>query len=242
MPEGPPTAGSRQDLPKAGARVQHLIRAAQDAPRPSPADTPSARTPAGHGAAGAPPAAFTPPAAAEPERASNRAPAPEASALASHTVATVSDAARPAAAPAPRLDTAPAAPPAAPDAELPDQIVQSLRLQITSGGGEARVHLRPEYLGELTVRVVVQDGVVSARLEAERPAVREWIERHEMSLRQALGEQGLTLDALQVSDHGADDPLDRGDRESDAEREAPERRRRPRRDPDEDAPRFEITA
>lgn len=136
--------------------------------------------------------------------------------------------------------TPPPPPPA--DAGLPDQIVQSLRLHMTSGGGEARVHLRPEYLGELTVRVVVDNGVVTARLEAEVPAVREWIERHEVSLRQALGEHGLTLDALIVSDTAegeeaaARDPRQPRDEEADEPRARP---RRLRRD-DEEAPRFEV--
>jgi hypothetical protein len=144
--------------------------------------------------------------------------------------------------PAPRVEASAQAARPADEAELPDQIVQSLRLQITSGGGEARVHLRPEYLGALTVRVLVEDGVVSARLEAERPAVREWIERHEVSLRQALGEHGLTLDALNVSDHGSDDTLDRGDGEPTSDSHTPDRQRRPRRRRDGHAPRFEVTA
>jgi len=136
------------------------------------------------------------------------------------------------------------APPAAPpsDAELPDQIVQSLRLQAIQGGGEARVHLRPEYLGELTVRVQVQNGVVTARLEAEVPAVREWIERHEVSLRQALGEHGLTLEALIISDKAegeesfARDPHQEQD-PRDPDKPSPRGRRR---QADGDAPRFEV--
>lgn len=131
---------------------------------------------------------------------------------------------------------------AAAEAELPDQIVQSLRLQITGGGGEARVQLRPEYLGELSIRVVVDDGVVTARLEAEVPAVREWIERHEVSLRQALGEHGLALDELSVSDRGgSDEVLDGHEQEEASDRERPQHHRRARRRADDDRPRFEVT-
>ncbi|MGE0463714.1 MAG: flagellar hook-length control protein FliK [Vicinamibacterales bacterium] len=136
-----------------------------------------------------------------------------------------------------------AAPQESSEPELPEQIVQSLRLQATAGGGEARVQLRPEYLGELTIRVVVEDGAVTARLEAEAPAVREWIERHEVSLRQALGEHGLTLDELSVSDRGGSGgALDEGERDDTAERESPQHHRRARRRADDDEPRFEVTA
>lgn len=136
-----------------------------------------------------------------------------------------------------------AAPQESREPELPEQIVQSLRLQATAGGGEARVQLRPEYLGELTIRVVVEGGAVTARLEAEVPAVREWIERHEVSLRQALGEHGLTLDELSVSDRGGSDgALDDAERDDTAERESPQHHRRARRRADDDEPRFEVTA
>lgn len=142
-----------------------------------------------------------------------------------------------------RIETSSAAPALPDEPELADQIVQSLRLHATSGGGEARVQLRPEYLGELTIRLVVDDGVVTARVEAELPAVREWIERHEVSLRQALGEHGLTLDALNVSDGGqSEETLDRDAREHTPDQPSSGRQRRPRRHTGDDGPRFEVTA
>jgi flagellar hook-length control protein FliK len=128
-------------------------------------------------------------------------------------------------------DATPGAGPATTDEPaLADQIVQSLRLQLTSGGGEAQLRLRPEYLGELTVKVVVEDGVVSARLEAAAPAVREWVERHEGVLRQALADHGLSLDTLSVHESApADDANQTFERHSsrgeEREDERPRRRR-----------------
>ncbi len=125
--------------------------------------------------------------------------------------------------------------------DLQHQIVQSLWLHGREGGGEARVRLKPEYLGELSVRVSVQQGVVTARLEAETPAVREWIERHEASLRQALGDYGLTLESLTVEEPARDERPGRRDGEDRREHEQPEHQpRRPRRRPGEDEPRFEV--
>jgi len=202
------------------------------AARPGLADAPSLSVPRESVTAGEEPEAVPP---ASPR-------AIDATRAAHSYLAVAVDAPRQAPAAAARADVP--APPTAPgEPELPDQIVQSLRLHATTGGGEARVQLRPEYLGELTVRVVVEDGVVTARLEAERPAVRDWIERHEVMLRQALGEHGLTLDVLSVSERGSsDEVLDDRDREKASDREQPDRNRRPRRRADQDEPRFEVTA
>jgi hypothetical protein len=147
---------------------------------------------------------------------------------------------------APRLEwRAPAAlaplPPAT-EADLPEQIVQTIRVQVHEGGGEARIRLRPEYLGELTLRVSVDQGVVTARLEAESASVRRWIEQHEGSLRDALGQHGLTLGSLHVSEHehaDSDGARERRDAWAPRDDDAPSRRRRKRSDDD---PEFDFVA
>lgn len=130
---------------------------------------------------------------------------------------------------------------AALDAHLPTQIVQSIRMQAIDGGGEATIRLNPDYLGEVVVAVKVEQGGVSAALQSDTPSVRQWVERNEQVLRQALAEHGLQLDRLSVSEAPAESELDR-----DADPQAPpqdqesrqqSRRRRPR---DGDAT-FEVT-
>jgi flagellar hook-length control protein FliK len=117
------------------------------------------------------------------------------------------------------------------DDVLPAQIIRSFRLLWQAGQGEARVQLRPEYLGELTVAVKVEQGAVTATLHAEAPEVRRWLESHSTSLREALAEHGLKLDRLIVVDErGRQDAAgtDRRQRQRQAEDEgeAPSRRRR----------------
>ncbi|MGE0394806.1 MAG: flagellar hook-length control protein FliK [Vicinamibacterales bacterium] len=120
------------------------------------------------------------------------------------------------AAPAPPAGHAPAAPAARSAAAEPmparltgevgeqvtSQIVQSLRTQVRGGIGEAVVRLKPEYLGEVTITVRVESGRVEASIKAALPAVREWIEGHEPTLRQGLGEHGLSLGRLRVEPDG----------------------------------------
>jgi flagellar hook-length control protein FliK len=126
------------------------------------------------------------------------------------------------------------------DTDLPEQIVQSIRLQALDLGGEARVRLRPEYLGEVVVSVRVDRGAVTATLQADTPAVRRWIETHEASLRTGLAEHGLHLDRLIVSEpaKSESDPEERR-RQSSEEQPA---RKQPRRSPrnEEEAGTFEV--
>ncbi len=139
----------------------------------------------------------------------------------------------------------PAAPPAFPQgAGLPqgvaDQItahlVSSLKLQWREGVGEARLQLRPDAHGTVTVAIRVEQGAVTALVRAESPQVQEWVLQHQQTLRQQMEAAGLRLDDLRVV---PDD--DRG--QSRQQEAPPERRRRFGQAPgkaEADTPRFEL--
>jgi hypothetical protein len=123
-------------------------------------------------------------------------------------------------------------------AELVPQIVQAVKLQWNGDIGEAHLRLRPDYLGELTVSIHVDGGVVTATLASDLPTVREWLQRHESLLRQGLADQGLQLDRLVVageapgreretSDRPPPEPNAESDQPSSGEKQSP---RRPRSD------------
>ena len=103
----------------------------------------------------------------------------------------------------------PAAPPTDRESGVPSdtarQIVQTMRLQWSRGGGEARITLEPSHLGELTVSLKVDQGVVTVKLQAETPIVREWLQTHQQTLRQGLAEHQLTLDRLEIVGPSASD-------------------------------------
>jgi flagellar hook-length control protein FliK len=82
------------------------------------------------------------------------------------------------------------------------QIVQAIRVNALQGASEARVQLKPDHLGALTITLKVEHGQVTATIHAEVAAVRGWIESHESSLRQALSDQGLHLAKLIVEEDG----------------------------------------
>ena len=102
------------------------------------------------------------------------------------------------------------------------EIVQAIRMQFLGGGGEAHIRLEPNHFGEVTVSVRVDQGTVAVRLQAEVPAVREWLQTHQQMLRQGLAEQQLTLDRIEIVE-----PSSTESRERHGERH---REERPRRD------------
>jgi flagellar hook-length control protein FliK len=129
------------------------------------------------------------------------------------------------------------------DTHVPTQIVQSIRLQAINGGGEAIIRLNPDYLGEVVVAVKVEQGSVIAALQAETPAVRQWAERNESVLRQALAEQGLQLDKLTVTEKASETERE-GDSHEGAREDAREEQARQqprRRRPQSGEATFEVT-
>jgi flagellar hook-length control protein FliK len=114
--------------------------------------------------------------------------------------------------------------------ETTAQIVQAIRLQMLRDGGEAHIRLDPRQFGDMTVRIKVEQGQVTARVEADAPVVREWLQSNQHVLRQSLAGQQLTLDRLEVhepaaSSQGRRDESSARDGARDEQRH--QRRRRP---------------
>lgn len=111
------------------------------------------------------------------------------------------------------------------------RLVESMRVQWRQGVPEATVRLNPQHLGEVTISIRVDRGVVSATFHAETPAVQQWLEAQEDKLRNGLADQGLNLERFVVQ----------------RERQQQERRdQRPHqqaryRQPQESGQRFEVT-
>jgi flagellar hook-length control protein FliK len=141
----------------------------------------------------------------------------------------------PAAAPTGKTD-------ATPPAENRDAIVQQIRLLISRGGGEAHIELEPQHFGQLTLSIRVSGDQVVARVVAETPAVRAWLQANEPALREALAGQDLTLDRLEVVEdaEAADEAADRRGR-GEPDQDEPHRRHKPRPGDAAGAHRFEVT-
>jgi flagellar hook-length control protein FliK len=137
----------------------------------------------------------------------------------------------------PRVDIAAALPVEIPEADTVRQLVQTMRMQFRDGIGDAVVRLRPEHLGEVSISLRVEQGSVSATVQAEVAAVRHWLETHEGTLRSNLAEQGLHLEKFVVREDGAQQQHGDG--------QDPQRKRQSRRQArlrqGEAEPQFEVT-
>jgi len=104
------------------------------------------------------------------------------------------------------------------------QIVQSMRMQFRDGIGEAVLTLKPEHLGSVSISLRVENGGLKANVQAEMPAVRQWLESQQDTLRSALAEQGLRLDRFDVEpDAQRQQADDQGQREQSRKRQAQKR-------------------
>ena len=113
--------------------------------------------------------------------------------------------------------------------ETANQIVQAIRFQLVRGGGEATIRLEPKHFGELSITVRVDQGQVTARVQAESPVVREYLQSHQGLLRESLADQQLTLGKFEIAEppaesrdserRSAEERASHGDRQSQRRRQ-----------------------
>ena len=97
------------------------------------------------------------------------------------------------------------------DYEIPRQIVEQARLLRTLTDTQMVIRLKPEHLGELTLRVAVgSDGAVQASFHSDNAHVRNVIENTLVQLRQELNNQGLKVDRVGVYTGLADGQMPQG--------------------------------
>ena len=85
------------------------------------------------------------------------------------------------------------------DYDIPKQIVDQARLIRRGENTEMVMHLKPEHLGDLTLRVSVSEsGAVTASFHSDNAQVRNIIENSLATLRQELSNQGLKVDSVEV--------------------------------------------
>jgi len=85
------------------------------------------------------------------------------------------------------------------DTDAAQNVIRSMRLQWSGSAGEAQLRLEPEHLGQVFVSVRVDQGNVSATLQADSASAQQWIQTHQQELRQALQDQGLRVTHFNVT-------------------------------------------
>jgi hypothetical protein len=79
-----------------------------------------------------------------------------------------------------------------------DQVVKYARLNLREGISEIEIHLKPELLGSLRIKVVMEGKEIGASFFADTPLVREIIQNHLPDLKQAFLAQNLDINKFSV--------------------------------------------
>lgn len=80
---------------------------------------------------------------------------------------------------------------------VPD-LVQKAQIMVTKGGGEMKVTMNPEGLGEVAMRVSVEGGKVSVQMVTESDEAKKLIERSIGDLKSGLAQNHLQIDTIKV--------------------------------------------
>ena len=83
--------------------------------------------------------------------------------------------------------------------ELLSQIVEKYKVVDTQDASEIRIQLKPDSLGKLTIRLIMEKGEMTAKFIADNHSVKEVIESNFSELRDALSQKGINIQNLSVS-------------------------------------------
>ncbi len=102
-------------------------------------------------------------------------------------------------------------------AEVINQIVEQVKVQMNQTVTSMEMQLYPEHLGRIQIHVVSKDGVMTARIVAETEAAKQAVENGLTNLKESMQEQNLKVDAIEVmvSTTG----FERGDENQDSQTE-----------------------
>jgi flagellar hook-length control protein FliK len=82
---------------------------------------------------------------------------------------------------------------------IAEQIVQNVRYVSGEQMAEIRIQLKPEHLGELSLRIATINGIVTAQFLAENQRVKELIEAGFNHLKDALEQAGINISDIEVN-------------------------------------------
>lgn len=83
--------------------------------------------------------------------------------------------------------------------DILSQINSQIKLALNGDESKIQFQLNPEYLGKVTVQIASKAGVLTAQLAAENQAVKEAIESQIVQLRENMTNQGIKVEAVEVT-------------------------------------------
>ena len=83
--------------------------------------------------------------------------------------------------------------------QILEQIVQQMRVTISSEITTMEMQMNPENLGKVYVNISSEEGVVNAQFHATNEIVKEALEAQVATLRESLNQAGVKVDAIEVT-------------------------------------------
>ncbi|GMT49310.1 MAG: hypothetical protein IEMM0008_0849 [bacterium] len=95
--------------------------------------------------------------------------------------------------------------------ELFDQIVSKASVLLSTRRSEMQIQLEPKILGQASLKIIVEDGVVSGRFIVEDRAVKSFLEQNIHVLKESLEARGLEFNQIDIylGSHGQDSDFER---------------------------------
>ncbi|WP_018750917.1 flagellar hook-length control protein FliK [Paenibacillus sanguinis] len=87
--------------------------------------------------------------------------------------------------------------------EMSSFLVNKLEIVKLQGVSEARISLYPEHLGQVDVKITMQNGLLTAQFVTEHAFAKDSLEQQMSQLRAALQSQGLQVSRLEVTQNTA---------------------------------------
>jgi flagellar hook-length control protein FliK len=80
-----------------------------------------------------------------------------------------------------------------------NQIVRKAELMLRQNSSQMKIELQPEFLGRLTIKVIVEEGAVTARFITDNHQVKQMLEANLGILRQTLENHGMRVERAEVN-------------------------------------------
>jgi len=77
-------------------------------------------------------------------------------------------------------------------------LIKQFVLTQGNGASEAKISLHPEHLGQVDIKIMIQNGLLTAKFMTENGAARDLLEAQMSQLRTALQGQGLQVEKMEV--------------------------------------------
>ncbi|MDD3267782.1 MAG: flagellar hook-length control protein FliK [Syntrophomonadaceae bacterium] len=80
-----------------------------------------------------------------------------------------------------------------------DQIVKKAEMMVKLNSSEMKIQLQPEFLGKMTIKISVEEGLVTARFITDSHQVKQMLDSNLNTLKQTLEAQGIRVEKTEVN-------------------------------------------